>query len=336
MIPQSPKGLNSPRKLHVSPKNNEKDLSPAVKKLFAMYKKSPDHPSENREQEGSQRRQKRIKLISRIDNFTSRVQQQEYPTIRVLSSSRNTRTAADSRREKNSRQIIIEHNGEVLKGEGSRTALGQSRDLPECLKSVIDDRIKIKKLRKDMHDIREELGTTKINLKIPYKFGLINDNVFDLCCRNNEELGLVDSEQEIPATIYGQNNLGVITQKIVKKVIQYQGIKERLKYLNGHPSHNHDHLTHLIGEKVRLCPPFRLNFDKQISRPLIVKSSHPNDDRLEGVRSERHSRNNSLKKTFQSDDLRKTHHFDSYLERKFNLKSFRSLHSSPRHHLTLT
>lgn len=332
MIPQSPKSLSSSRRLQVSPKNNEKDASPAVKKLFAMYKKPADQSLENREREGSQRRQKRIKLISRIDNFSSRVQQ-EYPTIRVLSSSRNTRTA-DSQRDINSRQIIIEHRGEILRGEESKASLGHSKDLPECLKSVIDNRIKIKKLRKDMQDIKEELSTTKINLKIPYKFGMINDNVFDLCCRNNEELGLVDNNQEIPGTIYGRNNLGVLTQKIVKKVIRYQGIKERLKYLNDNPSHHHDHLTHLVGEKVRLYPPFRLNFDKQTTRPLIVKKSDEN--KLEGIRSERHSRNNSFKKTFQSDELRKTHNFESYIERKFNLKSFRSLHSSPRHHLSIT
>lgn len=331
MIPRSPKSLNSPHRLQVSPKNNEKDASPAVKKLFATYKKPPDQSLENREQGGSQRRQKRIKLISRIDNFSSRVQQ-EYPTIRVLSSHRNARTA-DSRRD---RQIIIEHNGEILRGEESKASQGHSKDIPECLKSVIDNRIKIKKLRKDMQDIKEELGTTKINLKIPYKFGMINDNVFNLCCRNNEELGLVDDDQEIPGTIYGRNNLGIITQKIVKKVIKYQGIKERLKYLNENPSNNHDHLTHLVGEKVRLYPPFRLSFDKQTTRPPIVKKSHVVEGRLEGARSERHSRNNSFKKTFQSDELRKTHNFDSYLERKFVLKSFRSLHSSPRRHLSIT
>ena len=200
------------------------------------------------------------------------------------------------------------------------------------LKSVVDDQTKIRKLKKDLRDIKEELNVKKLNLKIPYHFGLISEKAFELCCRNNEELGLVDYNQEIPKKIYGQDNLGLITQKIVKKVIQYQGIKERLKYLNEHPSQKSEHGTHLLGEKVRLYPPFRLCFDKQTNRPSIVKKSYAvaDPDKLEGAKSERHSRNNSFRKTFQSDELRKTHNFDSYVERKFVLKNFRSLHSSPR------
>lgn len=207
--------------------------------------------------------------------------------------------------------------------------IGPQDDIPKCLKGVVQDESKIQKLQKELKVIKQELSTFNINLKVSYHLGFIDDKVYELC--KDPDLNLVDEKEPLPEKIYCINDIKVLTKIVVKKIIRYQGVKQRISYLLENLSQNSFHHNHIILDKPMKKPAFPVQFDKQRGRlPLSFTKFYPQQEKTqENTLKTQNSQKEEMRKTFQNDELRKTHNFESYTERTFILlKPCRSLNSS--------
>jgi len=235
----------------------------------------------------------------------------------------------------NSRNTRLDHQEGRLRGKSGNVVFSQE-GLPKCLKGVIQDDFKIKKLRRELKELKQELSYINVNLKVPYSLGFIDEKVYQLC--KDPELSLVNEDEPLPKKIYNINDIKVLTKTIVKKVIRYHGIKQRISYLIDNyldPTHHHNHI---VLDKLIRKPAFPVQFEKQRGRPpLALMRFYPEKEKtkLHPVIIQNQEKD-EMRKTFQNDELRKTHNFESYTERDFlMIKPTRSLHSSHNRRKTL-
>ena len=212
---------------------------------------------------------------------------------------------------------------ESIKGSDRVYLLSQQSPKPQgspvCLKGVIIGEERTNKLKKEIKNLREELNNINLNLKTLYELGLINDNVYELCC--DPELNLVRDDESARHKIYHDSNLQLATNKIVRKVIKYHGLKRQLKYTLEKPHEFNNHTEHYTHDKLRKKPAFPVEFKKQLTRPpLKIEPCYSHRKTLSNIpKSVQGLQKSDLKKSFQFDELRNTHAFDSYINREFIL-----------------
>jgi hypothetical protein len=198
------------------------------------------------------------------------------------------------------------------KPEHHRSRSVGGKENPPCLHGGITCDFKVRNLKKKFEKIQQEVNSSEIDIVQLANHRVIDEKTFEL---------FKDPGITLISKFSGNNTNGDLSsipnpQPLINLVMKYHKVKQELEHALQHNKEAMEHHEHAIPEKLRPKTPVPIPLHQQLPRPpLIRKTFYTENSQNTSFQTEGGSPS-STKKSFYNDNLRKTHHFDSYTKRK--------------------